>query len=112
MKQAGKDIGQAKKIDEKNKDLENMMKIFMKLPKPEDLLKDCADEEGLKENLKKLFPEGQDAHKAYQLLAYIIATNRTTVRLLKDDERIDTNPKDYFQQYILTSGDPVKEKIF
>lgn len=65
-KDAGKDVSSAKKVDEKNKDLEAMMKIFMKIPKPEDLIKNCTDEEGLKDNLKKIFPDNHlDAHKAY-----------------------------------------------
>lgn len=57
VKELGKDIKEAKKIDEKNKDMDAMIKIFMKMPKPQDLLKDALDEESLKANLKRIFGE-------------------------------------------------------
>ena len=49
---------------------------------------------------------------AYKLMAYIFATNRTTIKELLPHEKVVTNTPEYFRQFILTSSDPNKERIF
>lgn len=50
---------------------------------------------------------------AYKLLAYIFATNRTTIKELKGIDRIQMEANsDFFRQFILTSSDPKKERTF
>ena len=90
-----------------------MMTIFNKIPKVEEILQKCCDEESLREYFNNLFKDKPgEGNRAYKLLTYIFATNRITIRELKESERVPTNPPDYFSQYILTSHDPTKERIF
>lgn len=69
----------------------------------------------MREYLKNIIYKNnsEEALLAYKMMAYIFATNRTTIKELKGDQRlaIQSNP-DYFRQFILTSSDPAKERIF
>lgn len=88
-KKEGKDISQIRKTDEKNKDLAKMLDIFSKLPSPAMLIKDVNDEQDLKEKLRKLYKTEGDARLAYKLLAYVFATNHSTIRKLGHLEEVE-----------------------
>ncbi len=110
----GKNVSEAKKVDEQNKDIEKMTKIMTMFPHLKELLDKSTDDESLREHLKSVYKQNtEESLLAYKLLAYIFATNRTTMKELKAEERIliASNP-DYFRQFILTSSDPDKERIF
>jgi len=84
-------VSEAKKIDEKNKDLEKMMKIFNLLPLPRELRDKSTNDDAMREHLKMVCKNNiEEASLAYKLLAYIFATNRTTMRELKYNEKIAT----------------------
>ena len=48
----GKNVSEAKKTDEKNKDIDKMIKIFSLFPSPREIIDRCTDEETLKAYLK------------------------------------------------------------
>jgi flagellin-specific chaperone FliS len=79
----------AKKVDEKNKDLAKMMDIFSKLPNPHNLINDCQNDEELRNKLKSLYKNETDGFLAYKLLCYILATNRSTIRKLQQNELVE-----------------------
>jgi len=88
MQVTGKNISEAKKIDEKNKDVDRLMKIFNYFPSPSEMLKKSTDEESLREYITTVCKDKQEALDAYKLLGYIFATNRTTIKMLKADEKV------------------------
>ena len=65
-----------------------MLVIFAKLPTPSELINQCTDDESLRQYLLlKVYQNNfDDANKAYKLLAYILATNRSTMRQLDAGE--------------------------
>lgn len=63
-----------------------MRDIFYKIPSPMNLIKDVANETELIEKLRSLYKNPSDGWKAYKLLSYIFATNRSTMRLLQPHE--------------------------
>ena len=67
-----------------------MMKIFMLFPSPKELIDKAEDEISLREHLKSVvYKQNTDeALLAYKMLAYILATNRTTIKELKGDDRV------------------------
>lgn len=108
----------AKKTDEKNKNLNDMAKVFCLLPAIRELTFGVETEEDL---IKKLQTEiykddktGVSGYQAYKLVRYILATNRSTIRYLTDQNKIPFKVElgDMFDQYILTSQDPFKERKF
>jgi hypothetical protein len=110
----GKNVSEAKKVDEQNKDIEKMMKIFGVFPSLKEILDKSTDDESLREQLKIVYKNStEETLLGYKLLAYIFATNRTTMKELKAEERVPIpSQPDYFRQFILTSSDPNKERIF
>jgi hypothetical protein len=75
-----------------------MLVIFNKLQSPKILLEKCTSEETLIKYLTDdVYKDLKIGLSAYKLLAYILATNRTLMRELKDHERIPFNPEGYFK---------------
>lgn len=90
-----------------------MMNVFGQIPAPQALLTASIDDESLREALKEVYKgKTEDALLAYKLLGYILATNRTTIKQLKPEEKLPLTNPDMFTQFILTSSDPNKERIF
>ena len=113
--QAGTDVGKAKKTNELNKDMKMITDIYTQIPQLRQLTQDVETEEDLRKRLIEVFHNDQKkGFSAYKLLRYILATNRSTVRYLKADERVrlPEGTSDMFEQYILISQDPKKERKF
>ena len=97
---SGKDVKTAKKTDEKNKDLHKMQELLRLIPSPSRLLENVSNESELLDKLNTLTK--QEGHLASKLLSYILATNRSTIRKLKESELVEGIPSpDLFEQYVL-----------
>ena len=105
QQQLGQDVGKAKKVDEKNKDLTSMTDILMLLPSVTQLITGINTEEELIKKLQTIYGSDQRGYTAYKLLRYILATNRSSIRKLEGPNRIElpAGAEDHFEQYILIS---------
>lgn len=105
QQQLGQDVGKAKKVDEKNKDLTSMTDILMLLPSVTQLITGINTEEELIKKLQTIYGSDQRGYTAYKLLRYILATNRSSIRKLEGPNRIElpAGSEDHFEQYILIS---------
>ncbi|CDW86592.1 uba ts-n domain containing protein [Stylonychia lemnae] len=112
----GQTVSNSKKVDEKNKDIQSMINILIKLPKVQTLIQKIENEQQLRAKLNEIYKSEKDGWKAYKILSYIFATNRTTIKKLEFENQIDfqkeieSNAK--LDQYILISQDPHKERVF
>lgn len=79
---SGIDVAKAKKTDEKNKDINTIMDIFVNMPHLRDLIVDVTNEDELIKKLQAHYKNEQTGFNSYKLLRYILATNRSTIRLL------------------------------
>jgi flagellin-specific chaperone FliS len=59
VQNAGKNISEAKKIDEKNKDIDKMMLIFTTIPTPIELSLKCNSEDDIKNQLKEIYKNNE-----------------------------------------------------
>lgn len=66
-----------------------MMDIFAKLPSPSALISNVNNDQELREKLNETYKNEKDAFLAYKLLGYILATNRSTFRRLKQEEQVE-----------------------
>jgi F0F1-type ATP synthase delta subunit len=80
-----------KSKDESNKDIEKLRELFQVMPAPAQMLDCSSSEESLREFL--IDAVGMENGKLmYQLLRYIIATNRLALFQLQDTDKIPDIP--------------------
>lgn len=82
----GIDVAWAKKTDENNKDTTFMQNLFAELPNVQMMCKDVNNDEELRIKLNVILKDDEKGYKAYNMIRYILATNRSSIRQLKGDE--------------------------
>jgi hypothetical protein len=91
-----------------------MVDVFDKIPQIGGLIMGIDNEDQLRKKLNIECKDEKKGFQAYKLLRYILATNRSTIRQLKAEERFELPEgiQGLFDQYVLISQDPKKERKF
>ena len=84
--QSGVDVAKARKTDEKNKDTNAMQDLFAELPTIHMMCKDVNTDDELRIKLNATLKDDVKGYKAYNMIRYILATNRSSIRQLKGDD--------------------------
>ena len=77
---SGTDVKTAKKTDEKNKDTQAMQDLFAELPSVHLMLKDVNNDDELRIKLNAILNNDEKGYKSYNMIRYILATNRSSIR--------------------------------
>ena len=77
-------------MDETNKDVETMAEIIRRIPTIDYLISGVQTDEEIIEKLREIFPPfiKENAFRAYKLMWYILATNRSSIRQLNPEDAV------------------------
>jgi hypothetical protein len=110
IKEAREKGGQAKDVQESNKDLKKIRALFKFIPSIEKCLAKCSDDEILMATLKKQCKEQSEALDIYRLLQYLACTNRVKFKHLTGEDALAGDAG--ISEYLIYNHEPSQEAVF
>ncbi|CAI2379218.1 unnamed protein product [Moneuplotes crassus] len=102
--------GQAHDVNEINKDIDKIRRLFKRVPSIQKCISKCSDDEVLLSILEKEVKNTEDSILIYKLLQYLTTTSRVSVKKLKDSHKCSGSSK--IEEYILYNNEVHDENLF